>query len=265
VLLEVAGRAAFAATGGRSFDRRLGCVAFVHGAGMDHTVFALQARYFAHHGHSVLAVDLPGHGRSAGPPLSSVESLAAWLPRLFDAAGVEAAALVGHSMGALVVLEAARQAPGRVERLAMLGVAAAMPVHPDLLAAARAGRPEAGQLIASWGHGRAGHVGGNPAPGLWRMEGGLRLLELASAGVLATDLAASAAYDALLAAPGVRCPTLLLLGAEDRMTPVAAAAALADAIGGARTTILPGCGHMLMSERPNEVIDALRGFLGGSR
>lgn len=257
--ISVDGRRAFASTGGRTFDARRPTVVFIHGAGMDHTVWALQSRYFAHHGRSVLAVDLPGHGRAAGPPLRSIAEMSAWTLRALDAAGVAGAALVGHSMGALVALEAAAQAPARVRGLALVGVAERMPVHPELQAAADGNERLAPDLVAAWGHGRSGHFGGNPAPGLWMMGGAISLLERAPAGTLAADLAACDAYDgASAAAARVSCPTLLLLGAADRMTPPAKAKPLADAIKLARTVVLPAAGHMLMSERPDAVIDALR-------
>jgi pimeloyl-ACP methyl ester carboxylesterase len=257
--LVVDGQRAFAATGGRPFDAAQPSVLFIHGAGMDHTVWALQARYFAHHGRSVLAVDLPGHGRSGGELLRSIGALASWIVKLLDAAGAQSAALVGHSMGALIALEAAASAPARVRSLALLGVAERMPVHPDLQAAADGNRRLGRELVTSWGHGRSGHLGGNPAPGLWMMGGSLHLLERAPAGALAADLAACNAYDgALAAAARIACPTLLLLGGHDRMTPPAKAKPLAEAIEDARTVILPAAGHMLMSERPDAVIDALR-------
>ena len=229
---------------------------------MDRTVWSLQARYLAHHGHSVLAVDLPGHGRSEGPALATIEAMAAWVSSVVEAAGLDRCSLVGHSMGAFVVLAAAARSPERVERLALLGIAASMPVHPDLLAAARAGDPKAWALMVDWGHGSDGRIGGNPAPGLWRLGAGYRLLQRARPGVLAADLSASAAYDgALAAAAAIRCPVLMLLGAEDRMTPTDKAAPLGHAMGDVRTVVLPACGHMLMAEQPNEVVDALAGFL----
>ncbi len=256
--LAVDGNRVFAATGGRKFDRAQPTVLFIHGAGMDHTVWALQTRYFAHHGRSVLAVDLPGHGRSGGVLLHSIADMAAWIVRVLDAAGVQSAALVGHSMGALIALEAAAAAPAHVRSLALLGVAERMPVHPDLQAAADGNQRLAPELVSSWGHGRSGHFGGNPAPGLWMMGGSLQLLERAPAGALAADLAACNVYDGALAtAARVACPTLLLLGALDRMTPPAKARPLADAIKRLRTVLLPAAGHMLMSERPDAVIDAL--------
>jgi pimeloyl-ACP methyl ester carboxylesterase len=256
--LRVDGNRAFAATGGRPFDPAQPTVLFIHGAGMDHTVWALQTRYFAHHGRAVLAVDLPGHGRSGGALLRSIAEMASWIVRMLDAAEVQSAALVGHSMGALIALEAAAAAPARVRSLALLGVAERMPVHPDLQAAADGNRRLAPELVSSWGHGRSSHLGGNPAPGLWMMGGSLQLLERAPAGALAADLAACNAYAGALAAAGrVACPTLLLLGALDRMTPPAKATPLAGAIKRVRTVTLPGAGHMLMSERPDAVIDAL--------
>ena len=257
--MTVDGNRVFAATGGRPFDPAQPTVLFIHGAGMDHTVWALQTRYFAHHGRSVLAVDLPGHGRSSGAVLRSVGAMASWIVRVLDEAGVQSAALVGHSMGALISLEVAASAPGLARSLALLGIAERMPVHPDLQAAADGNRRLGPELVSSWGHGRSGHLGGNPAPGLWMMGGSLQLLERSPAGALAADLAACDAYDgALAAAARVACATLLLLGAADRMTPPAKAKPLGAAIRSSRTVLLPAAGHMLMSERPDAVIDALR-------
>jgi pimeloyl-ACP methyl ester carboxylesterase len=130
-------REAYAYTGGKPLDSSLPCVVFVHGALHDHSSWTLAARWFAHHGHGVLAVDLPGHGRSAGAPLASVEALADWLLALLDAAGVAEAALVGHSMGSLIALEAASRAPARIRRLVMVGTAYPMKVSQALLDAAR--------------------------------------------------------------------------------------------------------------------------------
>ncbi|HET6518954.1 MAG TPA: alpha/beta hydrolase [Geminicoccaceae bacterium] len=260
--ITVRGQPAFAATGGRPFDPVLPAVVFVHGAGMDHTVWQLQTRYFAHHGRSVLAVDLPGHGRSAGPALATVADMALWLGELIEAAGAtKSVALVGHSMGALVALQAAA---GRddVGALALLGVAARMPVHPGLLEAAERDDPLAVELITSWAFGRAAHIGGHRAPGLWMTGGGRRLLGRSAPGVLYRDLAACDAYgDALAAAAAVRCPALLLLGAWDAMTPPRVAAPLAEALREVRTTVLPECGHMMMIERPDASLDALRGIV----
>jgi len=258
--LTVDGGEVFAGTGGAGFDPAGRVVLFLHGAGMDHTVWQFPARYFAHRGRAVLAPDLPGHGASSGPPLATIDALAGWVDRLLGELRVPAAILVGHSMGAAVALATAASS-SRVAGLALLGAALKLPVHPDLMAAAVADRREASDLVASWGHGGIGRMGGNPAPGLWLMEGARRLLESADRQVLATDLAACAGFDGSAIAARVRCPALVLIGGEDRMTPPVAGEALAAAIPGAGREQLAGVGHMMMTERPDIVIDALAGFL----
>ena len=256
--LTVDGRSVFAATGGRATRPEQPSVVFVHGAGLDHTVWTLQARWFAHHGRNVFALDLPGHGRSGGAALGAIEAQADWLLRFLDAAGLAQAALVGHSMGALVSLEAAARGPARVWALALVGAAPAMKVHPDLLAAARAGDHAAIDLVASWGFGRRAHLGGAQAPGLWMLAGATRLLERDAAASLAADLAACDAYaGARAAAKTLRCPTLLLAGALDRMTPAKGAHELAALIDDARVVELAGSGHMMMVEAPDATLDAL--------
>lgn len=258
--LTLRGHKVYAATGGRPFDPALPAVIFLHGAGMDHTVWALQTRYFAYHGRGVLALDLPGHGRSEGEPLTSIAALADWVAELIPAAGLQQAALVGHSMGALIALDTAARHPERVRALALCGVAPRMPVHPDLLAAAAAGDHKAYELICDWGHGPAGHTGGHRAPGLWMLGSGERLLERSRGRALSVDLEACNAYaDAEARAAAVRCPTLLVLGSEDRMTPARAGQKLAALIPGAKVALLPGAGHMMMVEQPDQTLDALRG------
>jgi len=256
--LRIDGHTAFAATGGRPFDPALPAVVFVHGSGLDHSVWALHSRWFAHHGRSVLAVDLPGHGRSDGPPPPSIAAMADWVAAAIVAVGVEQAAIVGHSMGSLVAIEAAARHPGKVRSLGLVGAAAAIPVHPDLLAAAAANDHAAIDMVAIWGHGQHAGLGGSRAPGLWMLGGAVRVLERARPGVLSNDLAACNAYqDGAAAAAKITQPTALVLGERDLMTPLKAGKALATAIAGSRTVTLPGAGHMLMAEHPDEVLKAL--------
>ncbi|SMH53810.1 alpha/beta fold hydrolase [Azospirillum agricola] len=261
--LTVNGHSVFAHTGGRPFDPARPVVVLIHGAGMDHTVWSLQSRFLAHHGRSVLAVDLPGHGRSRGEALGGIAELADWLPALLDAAGVSKAALVGHSMGALVALDAAARHADRVEAVALLGVAERMPVHPDLLAAASAGEPSAVELVIGWGHGPRGHTGGNPTPGLALIPGSRRLMGSVTPGVLGVDLAACNAYvQGSEAAERLSCPALFLLGALDRMTPAKAGRSLASRVKSSQVVTIPAVGHMVMTEAPDATIDALTPFLG---
>ncbi|HEX2117252.1 MAG TPA: alpha/beta hydrolase [Alphaproteobacteria bacterium] len=256
--LTVDGRKVFAAGGGKAFKPELPTVIFIHGAGMDHTVWTLQTRFFAHHGRNVLALDLPGHGRSDGPALTSIGALADWVIRAMDALKLDKAAFVGHSMGALIALETAARAPTRVWALALLGVAPRMPVHPDLLKAAQAGAHEAIDLLTSWGYGRRAHLGGAQAPGAWMLGAGARLMERASDRVLGTDLAACNAYlDAAEAAGKVTCPALVIAGEIDRMTAPAGARELAARFQDGRLIAIPNAGHLMMIEQPDRTLDAL--------
>lgn len=256
--LEVAGSRVFAATGGRPFDAKGRVLVFLHGAGMDHTVWSFQTRRFAHGNRAVLAPDFPGHGRSGGEARRTIGDMAAWVVDVLDALGVKDAVLVGHSMGALVALEAAGRLGSRAKGLALAGTAARMAVHPDLLAAARAGKAQAVDMIVAWGFGERGRIGGNPAPGLWMRGYGRRLLEHALGGALGVDLAACDAYrDAIEAAARVRCPAAVIWGEADRMTPPKEAQKIATAIAGATTVAIPGCGHMVMIEDPAAVSAAI--------
>jgi pimeloyl-ACP methyl ester carboxylesterase len=246
------------ATGGQPLRPGLPTVVLIHGAGLDHSVWALQSRWFAHHGRNVLAVDLPAHGLSAGAPLGAIAAMGDWVVAVLDALGIAQAALIGHSMGSFVALETARRHPGRVRALGLIGTAAAMPVHPDLLAAAEADSHEAIDMLTIWGTGFAAGLGGCRAPGLWISGGAEKLWERAAPGVLHADLVACDRYrDAPAAAASVACPTVIVQGSRDIMTPLRGTQTLAKAMPGAKLTVLDGAGHMLLTERPDEVLAAL--------
>jgi pimeloyl-ACP methyl ester carboxylesterase len=257
--LSVNGLEAFVATGGRPFDSSLPTVVFLHGAGFDHTAWALHDRWFAHHGFAVLAPDLPGHGRSPGPPLPSIGEMADWAIALLDAAGVNGAHFVGHSMGSLIALDATARHPKRVTALSLIGTAAAMTVGPDLLKAAETDDQAAVDMVSIWGLGFNAELGGSLAPGLWMHGGAQNILRRCQPGVLFNDLSACNSYkNALAAAATISVPTSLILGERDMMTPARAGKTLAAAIAHSRTIVLPGAGHMLMIERPDELLAALR-------
>jgi pimeloyl-ACP methyl ester carboxylesterase len=264
VHLVVNGAKTFAGTGGRDFDSALPLVVFLHGGGLDHTVWALLTRWFAHRGCGVLAPDLPGHGRSGGEPLNSINSLADWTAALIESAPAGSASIIGHSMGSLVALETAARHPKRVTAIGLIGTAAAMPVAADLLEAAKADDHAAIDMVSIWGYGFRAGLGGSLAPGMWMLGGAERLLERARPGVLFTDLSACNDYrDGLTSAAKVTAPATLVLGERDMMTPAKAGRELAAALPNARVIVLKGAGHMLIGERPDEVLAAVRGFSQG--
>lgn len=263
--LEVAGNTAFIYSGGKPFAAALPTVVFIHGAQQDHSCWLLQSRWFAHHGYGVLAPDLPGHGRSAGAPLTSVEALADWIITLLDAAGVKQARLVGHSMGSMIALDAASRHAERVSAIALIATSVPMPVSPALLDAAKNDEPRAMNMVNVWSHSPHGHVGECAVPGIWMYAANLRLMQRQKPGVMHIDLAACNAYTrGAEATAQVLCPTLVLAGARDQMTSPKVARSLATSIAGASLVMLSGAGHAMMTEQPDAVLDTLRDFFAAN-
>ena len=259
--LIVNGRAAYAYTGGKAFDPALPCVVFIHGALNDHSVWTLLARWAAHHGHGVLALDLPGHSRSAGPVLPDVAALADWVLAAVTAAGVAPGtplALVGHSMGSLIALEAAGRAPERVTRLVMVGSAYPMKVSAALLDTAAQAPDKAIAMVNQFSLSTLAAKPSFPGPGMWLHGSNRALMRRVLAGANATGCAVNlfhhdfqvcdAYAGGLDAAAAVTCPVTLVLGSADQMTPPSAARDIAAALK-AKVLTLPA-GHQLMAEAP---------------
>lgn len=260
--LTVQGREAYAYTGGKPFDPALPTLVLVHGAVNDHTVFTLLARWFAHHGIGVLALDLPGHMRSEGPALQNVEAMADWVLALLDAAGVQRAALAGHSLGSLVALEAAARAPERVTRLVMLGTCVPMPVPQLLLDLAKTDVHAAIDRVVTFSFSTLAAKPSYPGPGVWLRGAGRHLMRLVQAHgddprLFHTDFSACNDYRrGLDSAARVRCPAHLVLAEADQMTLPKNAREVATALKASVHTV-PG-GHYLMQESPDAVLSAMR-------
>ena len=259
--LIVQGYPAYAYTGGKAFEPNLPPIVFIHGAAFDHSVWQWQSRYFAHHSYSVLAVDLPGHGRSPGAPRATIEEYAEWVAALLDAAALPQAALVGHSMGSLIALETALRHAPRVTKLVLVGTASPMPVSEGFIAASREEPPVGLEMEAVWGHSRQTQLAGSPVPGAALLSASRRLNARSKAGVLHAALNACNTYRAAperLAA--LRVPTLVVAGKRDQMTQLKAGQAIAGTISDAKFISLDA-GHSMMSEAPRELQAALRDFL----
>lgn len=228
-------------------------IVLVHGAGMDRTVWRRQMTAPALGGRALLAVDLPGHGRSAGPAAPDISAMADWLAAFLDAAKLGPVLLAGHSMGALVALDLTARHRTRVARLVLMGAAARMKVNAALLDAAAADPDEAARRIAGWSFARV--PGGDPAARARACAAALvrRRLAHTSPGLLAQDLAACDRYDGAGSAAQVAVPALVVAGVEDRMCPAAASHDLASRIIGAEHVAIERAGHMMMLEAPERV------------
>ena len=271
--LIVQSRPAYAYTGGKALADSGDCVVFIHGALHDHSVWTLLARWCAHHGHRVLALDLPGHGRSAGPPLASVEALGAWVLAALASAGLgpdDPVAYVGHSLGSLIALEAAAQAAtqggSHAGRLVMVGTAYPMAVSPALLALAAEAPQQAIALVNQLSISTLAAKPSFPGPGQWLHGSNRALMRRVLAGPHAASSAPNLFHhdfslcdryvNGLIAAAQVRCPATLVLGRSDQMTPPRQASALAAGLHARVVTL--DAGHSLMAEAPDALLQALR-------
>jgi pimeloyl-ACP methyl ester carboxylesterase len=271
MFFKVNGHSSYCYTGGKSFDPARPTVIFIHGVLSDHSVWGLQSRYMAHHGWNVLAVDLPGHCRSDGEAPGSVEEAAQFVSGLLDAAGLSKAALVGHSWGSLIALEAASRLKERVSHLALVGIAYPMKVSKALLDASLEAPQKAIHMINVFSRSTLAPPPSALGPGtwIWGWSTALNRRVLASntkvnvfhRGFKACDSYANG--EAAIAA--ITCPVLFLLGSEDQMTQARAAQALIDqakASGKAVKVARLPVGHHQMTEAPDQTLFAIRDFLG---
>ena len=262
----VNGHSTYCYTGGKAFDAAKPTVIFLHGVLNDHSVWILQTRYMAHHGWNVLAVDLPGHCRSAGDPAATVEDAADFVLALMDAAGLPKAALVGHSLGSLIALEAAARAPNRVSQLVLVGIAFPMKVSPALLDASLNEPMKALEMVNIFSRSTLAPPPSAMGPGTWVYGASLALgrrvlASNAKVNLFHTGFKACDSYThGEEAMTQVTCPVLFVLGSVDQMTPPKAAQGLIKRAQNAKVVYLPG-GHQQMNETPEPMLAALTGFL----
>ncbi len=256
--IQVNTKETYAATGGKEFDASLPTVLFIHGSGLDHRSWALQTRWFAYNGFSVLAPDLPGHSLSSGEPLESIETMGSWLGDFLKSSGVVHAHVVGHSQGFLCAMELAHQIPECVLSLSGIGAAAAIPVNPALIEAAKTSAANAAALMLQWGFGHRAQMGISAVPGMQPIAIGQQIM---AQNPLALDLQACANYSrGETVADTLNVPCQLILAGKDRMTPLSAGKSLAKQLS-ATVSVIENYGHMLPMEAPKQCLKALSAFI----
>ena len=259
--VDVNAERVFVSTGASRHQPDAPAIVFVHGAGMDHSVWVMLPRYFARHGFNASAIDLPGHGRSQGEPLNTIDAMGDWLADVVDVLGFDKSIIVGHSMGSLVAHRFAVTHLDRCRAIALLGTSVPMPVTEALMTAAADNHHAAIEMINTWSHSSQGKVGANNNPGVWMMGIGERLLERAGRGVLHADLEACNSYSGV--SQEIVCPSLVIAAGADLMTPARAGLEVAKALPQTDIVNLEDCGHFMLSERPNEVLSAVATFVKG--
>ncbi len=250
------------ATGGRAHQPDRPYILFLHGSGQSHLTWVLQTRLLAYDGYNIVAPDFPAHGLSGGEALTSIEDMAAWVLRLADGLGIDRFILIGHSQGGLVALELAARHPERIDRLVLIGCAAAIPVNDYLVSASQDRLDAAIKMMTGWGHGLRAHKHDNSQPGFSHLGFGRRLMAANNKAALHADLTACNNYTSGAdAAARITVPTLVILAGADKMTPVKFGKKLAEMITDATLVVVDRAGHMLPAEHPDEVNRPLHAFL----
>lgn len=228
-------------------------VVFVHGAGGTHLHWPPQSRRIE--GYRIYAPDLPAHGRSEGLGSQTIGGYARAVVDLLDALKLNAAVIVGHSMGGGIALSLALDYPKRVLGLGLIGTGARLRVAPQLLdAASRAETfPDAVKLINEW------EFSPSVNPRLKQLAR-QRMSEMRPA-VLHGDFLACNQFDVMNRLHEIHVPALILCGVDDQMTPAKYSDHLHTQLSGSRLVVIPEAGHMVMLEQPLTFTLALTEFL----
>ncbi len=225
---------------------------FIHGAGGTHLHWPPQVRRMI--GQRVFALDLPGHGKSGGVGSQSIAEYAGAVVDFLDAARLNAAVFIGHSMGGAIALTLALDFPQRVLGLGLVGTGARLRVHPQILetTASEASFPEAIQIINDAEFG--------PAASPRLKELAARQMALIRPPVIHGDFLACNEFDVMQRLGEISVPALILCGTEDILTPMKYSEYLRDHIRNARLIVVPNAGHMAMLEQPEAVADEIGAF-----
>jgi pimeloyl-ACP methyl ester carboxylesterase len=224
----------------------------IHGAGGTHMHWPAALRRLP--GWNVYALDLPGHGKSAGPGCDSIGAYCDVVYRFVQASGLERVILAGHSMGGAIVQEFALYYPGRLAGIVLVGTGARLRVAPAILEGIRSDFSATVRTIADWVHDK------NVPEQLKRLYV-QRTLENDPA-VMVGDFYACDQFDRRADVGRIETPALVVCGSNDVMTPPKFSESLAQSLPHARLARIPNAGHMAALEAPEAVTAAVTDFLG---
>lgn len=224
----------------------------VHGAGGTHRHWGYQLAGL-HDVARVIAFDLPGHGRSSGPPHTTIAEGVGRMLALMDALGVEQAVVMGHSMGGGIAQWLAINAPERVRGLVLVGTGARLRVVSQILEGIERNFAATTELITHWAY----RPDAPPAV----LEPALAELRATVPGVLHSDYAACNVFDVMHDLGHIAVPTLIVVGEEDQLTPLKYSQWLHAALPRSELAVIPAAGHMVMVEQYAAVNHAVRAWL----
>jgi pimeloyl-ACP methyl ester carboxylesterase len=224
---------------------------FIHGSGGDHSAWSHQYARL-HKYYNILAIDLPGHGRSKGSGESDVGNYYLWVRKLLDILHLKNPILVGHSLGAAITLQFALNYPQKIEGIVTVGGGMKMPVNPSLLEFLKTNPAEAIELICKFSLAKENREK--------FMAPLIKNLTHARIDVLHGDLSACDKFDLTQELRKISLKALVICGAEDKMTPPDFSRQITESISGTKLCLIEGAGHMVMMERPKEFNEALNKF-----
>ncbi len=223
----------------------------IHGAGGAHMHWPASLRRLPDW--NVYAIDLPGHGKSAGPGRDSIAAYCDVVYGFVQALGLERAVLAGHSMGGAIVQEFALHYPGRLAGVVLVGTGARLRVAPAILDGIRSDFAATARLITDWVYDRN-------APAQLKRLYLQRYLEN-DPDVLYGDFLACDQFDRRADVARIATPTLVVCGTNDVMTPPKFSESLAQSLPNARLALVPNAGHMALLEASEEVTGEVAEFL----
>ena len=256
MILEIDNKQVFASNAGKDLDKNKETVFLLHGSGLTHIVWSLTEQYLSNKNYNILSIDLPGHGNSDGPCLSTIEQISDWLDLVRDHINVDKISIVGHSQGCLEAIEYGSKYKDRVSKLVLLAGSYKMPVNQDLIDLADSGDKKAVHLMMKWGYeGSKKFIGGNPVEKIINSSREVK-------DILAVDLKACNDYlNGKKASSKIECPTYLIFGSLDKMVPAENGKKFANLIKNSKIEILSECGHMIMFEKAFEMREKVFEFL----
>ena len=225
----------------------------IHGAGGSYLYWSPEVRHLSKE--DVMAIDLPGHGASAGVGRETIDAYAGDVIGFMDSLNISQGVIAGHSMGGAVVQWMSLNNPERVRAVILIGSGAKLRVHSKLIqyCSEENTYPQAVDMIIDWA---------------FSAQADQRLIELSikrmlemPGNVLLNDFKACDDFDVRDQVSEIEQPTLVLCGEDDQMTPVRFSQYLADKIPNSQLEVIPNAGHMVMLEQPEIVANLIKGFL----
>jgi pimeloyl-ACP methyl ester carboxylesterase len=237
------------------WDDQRPILVMVHGAGGSSEVWRSQI-YGLSRVANAIALDLPGHGKSTGPGMDSIEAYCGFVCGLIEDIFSQPVFLMGHSMGGAITQAVASTRPDLLRGIILASTGPRLKVAPQFLKGLLEDFEATVERFL-------GYAYAQEAPKELVREG-IRLMKEAGSRVVHDDLAACDRFDSRAMLQSIKSPCLVVCGEKDLLTPPSLSEKLKAGIAGSSLRIIQGAGHTVMIERPGPFNEAVAEFLGES-